>query len=925
MRKSKDCSAASSAPIAQTSPATRKIKRRGRPKPQRRSEGNNPNGATSAQSDSVNDSYLEVNREEPNQFPEDAGIDKRYSGTLVTWAPIISSAPWSRGYIECELQAGSPQLVFVSTLSQRDRHATLSPGDLLNFKLERTLRGLAASDVVRLTDEIDGAAENSAFEIGTLQRVNKQQQFGIVEFSDGRAARLNFSDLLSGQPENGATVRFEVETIIGDGTEILHARRASILCSDNANKRERQRSAACSVQDLYAEAMLARNKGDYDFAARLFDAALQKAPSDLQTIISYAAMERNRRNIGRATALFDHGLKRFPENPRLHQDFGSMLVAEGSLAEGIAHLETTLNLSLRGSGNKTLFLSLARAYHKQASQGDPEAVQKVCEYYAEAERLANGNGLSPSDSQAFHSARTTFDHGTAAKAVYFFKRAGFQVSHVMEGTETCQDLVLVTDEKELPERYGVSSAIFVRALSNEKITLADLADLEQMVNACRAGFGHQEVLAFLVAEGIDESSEDAINRRILAQRSYVQPIVVLDASLLALALHPREELRRILDQYLFRRDLFAANAPVHGSQFFGRTHLLGKITDCALTGQSVGLFGLRKVGKTSLLQELKRRFAAAGDVALYLDLLSLPGGADTGWVYWTIARQLRSATNHLNLDIAWRLAEGFKSYLDIPTDFQIPLAFDSDIQALLESVAERNFNPRPKIVLMIDEVERLLPIRHGESGCKGFADLLGYFRGLSQKTQDFVMIVAAANPFIQETAQFSGRDNPLFNYFHEGFIRMLEPKECEAMIASLGSGMGVHFERAACDRIYQLTAGHPFITRAFCSFMAEERLERPTAICESDVDSCVTRYLELKGDKDFNEIIQRLQRDYPDELKVCVELARTELVSGSPRLDGESIRHLLGYDLITRTGDSVRLSMDLMRIWLTTKYGQCNT
>ncbi|HZR20017.1 MAG TPA: hypothetical protein VFE51_22220 [Verrucomicrobiae bacterium] len=115
-------------------------------------------------------------------------------------------------------------------------------------------------------------------------------------------------------------------------------------------------------------------------------------------------------------------------------------------------------------------------------------------------------------------------------------------------------------------------------------------------------------------------------------------------------------LRTTLDKWLFRRDLFAANAPVQGDRFFARTNALSQIGDAVASSKSVGIFGLRKVGKTSLLHEIRRRCMESGDVVLYLDLLAVPEHiTNTDWLYWELANQLRQNTADLNAQIKWRL------------------------------------------------------------------------------------------------------------------------------------------------------------------------------------------------------------------------------------------------------------------------------
>ncbi len=141
----------------------------------------------------------------------------------------------------------------------------------------------------------------------------------------------------------------------------------------------------------------------------------------------------------------------------------------------------------------------------------------------------------------------------------------------------------------------------------------------------------------------------------------------------------------------------------------------------------VGLFGLRKVGKTSLLKELSRRARDDGDIYVYVDLLRVPGDVkDFSWIYWRLSSELhRLVSSSETLKVSkWRLGGHFESVLDIPHDFPVATAFDADLTSILESIDSSPANSKPKLVLLLDEIERLLPTSQGKEGLSGYFDFL---------------------------------------------------------------------------------------------------------------------------------------------------------------------------------------------------------
>ncbi len=270
--------------------------------------------------------------------------------------------------------------------------------------------------------------------------------------------------------------------------------------------------------------------------------------------------------------------------------------------------------------------------------------------------------------------------------------------------------------------------------------------------------------------------------------------------------------------------------------------------------------------------------------------------------------------------IRWRLGGVHSDYFDVPDSFPVATAFDSDLTQVLNSIKKTNLNPRPKVVLMLDEIERIVPNSLGKEGFTGFFDFFSYIRGVAQESDDFVPLITGANAAIAEKAQFAGRDNPVFNFFREIYLPLLRTSESTKMIQTLGRGMGIRISVDVCEYISSLTGGHPFFTRHLCSFVSERFSERPLTVTSEMVSGLIEQYLEYAG-RDFQEIMDRFSRDYPEERASCVAIVQnggtirlSELMNmGSNKV---SLRHLLGYQIVQVKDDQVSLTIELLRRWL---------
>jgi hypothetical protein len=94
------------------------------------------------------------------------------------------------------------------------------------------------------------------------------------------------------------------------------------------------------------------------------------------------------------------------------------------------------------------------------------------------------------------------------------------------------------------------------------------------------------------------------------------------------------------------------------------------------------------------------------------------------------------------------------------------------------------------------------------------------------------------------------------------------------------------------------------------------------------VDPLLSQYLSLRSD-DFQEIAERLSRDFPDELEMCVLLAREGGSVTRTRADaifsesaGSSVRHLTGYQILQVDPERAYIKISMLAEWLQKRYGK---
>jgi cold shock CspA family protein/tetratricopeptide (TPR) repeat protein len=821
------------------------------------------------------------------------------------------------GFIQPDESQGLDKLLLVHSKSLRSRNTSLEVGDRVLFMTELVPTGILATDVhpELVEDETTQASLESVS--GIVKDFNVPRSFGFIRLSDKREAFFHIS-YVADRPER---------ILIGSSVTCNIVRTERGLQAQNVTIQDAP-FVPNAGSDYLAQAILARDNRQYDQAVILYERGIRETPS-VQLILSYAAMEKNRHRTPDAIKIYETGIRLFPENAKLREDLGILAASQKDYRTGIMRLEEALAICRKSNqgGEKGVLVGLARTHYQIESV---TSLLQSIRYYTQAQTLF-GQGLTrlpEADLLRLNLARIRTQHHRGNLTATFLTHAGFGIvkaellNRVTEGA----DLIVEVNASELQESYGIGRYLLVRSVFKSDVTLADLEDLDASIVAwSRRGLADDQ-LAIMVVASLPQELQRLLSQRIEDRRRQFPAIVPIQQNEIETEASPLIALRASLDRWLYRRDLFAINSPVDGRRFFGRDKPLAQLRESITASIPTGLFGLRKVGKTSLLKETQRRSEEMGDIVLYLDLSRVPSDiSDCRWIYWKLGAELKDHASRLPLQgIRWRLGGEFQDFLDIPSSFPVATAFDSDLTRLLYAIRKSEYSPRPKVVLLLDEIERLLPNKLGKAGFEGFFEFFSYLRGIAQENPEFVLMVTGANAAVSEAAQFQGRDNPAFNYFKEVYLQLLEFNECAAMLKVLGRGMGVQFDPKAIDGIYAATGGHPFFTRQFCSFITQQHSERPLVVRHGMLGSLIDRYLEVRSD-DFQEIAERLERDFPGELEICVRLAQAggainRIDADNSIRTGSAVRHLIGYQLMQVDRSKTFLKISMFSQWLEKRY-----
>jgi CheY-like chemotaxis protein len=313
---------------------------------------------------------------------------------------------------------------------------------------------------------------------------------------------------------------------------------------------------------------------------------------------------------------------------------------------------------------------------------------------------------------------------------------------------------------------------------------------------------------------IYQQRPDALAQIRIAQRRLEDRFWLIPIPLPELDRAVREEastalLSEYADRYLPGADLFGdKNAIGDTLAFFGRSDLLKRLKDELLRVQGVGLFGIRKSGKTSVLLQLPH--VIPENPVAHIDLQTFSSTRFAVDIFNQILRKLATYVP-------------FTTVASIPQDLPLSHAcqqFTELLQAVAGSLSRAGL--KLPMLCFLDEVERIMPQTDGDVLQEiEFNAFFGTLRAVSQQYRILSILVADTHPDCNRINRwsFSVATNPVFSFFKEVYLRPFTRAETDEMIEDIGRLMSRHFDTATLSSIHGLSGGHPFLSRQLASLL----------------------------------------------------------------------------------------------------------
>lgn len=276
------------------------------------------------------------------------------------------------------------------------------------------------------------------------------------------------------------------------------------------------------------------------------------------------------------------------------------------------------------------------------------------------------------------------------------------------------------------------------------------------------------------------------------------PFLVLDRPAQQAVMESRRPTSELLDRLSAQLEIsllapYETSKPVTGSRFFGREFEVRRILQGG--NSNFAIMGIRRIGKTSLMRELERRFREQVQESIDTE-------ADRRIQFMDC-----SAINSPSQFIQEVVRELRPQELSRLSNKQYPIYFPD----FLDRMARRYGRP---LVFFLDEFDQLLAWHRVDD------KLLNAMRAASNMGSARFII----GGFREVMQAFSNLNSPVYNFAHPLLLKEFSREQTAAMIMGPLEKLRVHVERRSeiVNRIYDETAGQPNLIQFYCTILVEQ-------------------------------------------------------------------------------------------------------
>jgi hypothetical protein len=327
------------------------------------------------------------------------------------------------------------------------------------------------------------------------------------------------------------------------------------------------------------------------------------------------------------------------------------------------------------------------------------------------------------------------------------------------------------------------------------------------------------------------------------------------------------DIEKQLSTQLFSHDPFDVTGPVSGdNQFFGRRDEAIDLARKLQQGQIRSCLGIRKVGKTSIINRVLKEIPAHFECRTVMidcsndDIFEL-GSED---LLCSIAQTLTYMGKSGDL---YRVLSAQR------TDKSLSEA-RKDLEDIVLSLAD-------VVLLVFDEVDYITPgsptVDHWKKEFNRFwRNLRSVYQECDRRGKPLSLLIGGVSTHWFTVEQIDGIENAALAFVPEEFLSPMPTGATVAMLRRLGKVAGISFSDKAANWISEETGNMPYWARKCGSFIHRQIpvSTRPLALTQAEIAPLVETFIENEGSPIAEIALSHLFRVHPEMKRASERISK---------------------------------------------------
>lgn len=347
-----------------------------------------------------------------------------------------------------------------------------------------------------------------------------------------------------------------------------------------------------------------------------------------------------------------------------------------------------------------------------------------------------------------------------------------------------------------------------------------------------------------------------------------------------------DDVLKALAYELYSFDVFDVTGPVADDlQFYGRREEARDLAKKLQTGQIRSCFGIRKIGKTSVLHRVVQEVRESYDCSTFLV------DAESDAVFNLTAAAL---INSLAASLERAEAERDDKLIFVADSVSLDTASER-----LRSAVERH---QRQILFAFDEIDYLTPTsptaRHWSKEFNPFwRNIRSVYQASAVRKKHLSLLISGVSSKWFSVESIEGVENAALSFVPEEYLSPLPRGAAGAMIRRLGRTAGLIFNDEVASDIARTCADMPFWIRKACSFI-HSKVDiglRPFELQAALVRDYLQDFVASDGAAMSEVALSHLFRVFPEIKEPALACSKGDIKGLSPRM----LRILQRYGIVS--------------------------